>query len=135
MIFMNKVVEEIKNVGTFYIATSGRDGQPHVRPFGSVTEIDGNVYLCSGNFKDFYKQVKENPKIELCGMYKDGCWLRVSGILIEDDRIEIQKAMLNDPTGPKGLYEAGDGRFVTFKLEEVKAIKYNFSSDPEEIKE
>lgn len=132
---MNKIVEEIKKVGLFYIATSGKDNQPRVRPFSSVTEIEGNIYLCSGKHKEFYKQIKENPKIELCGMYKGGEWLRVSGTLVEDNRIEIQEAMLKDPTGPSQIYKAGDGRFVTFKLENAEALKYNFYSAPEEIKE
>ena len=50
------------------------------------------------------------------------------------DRIEVQQAMLDDPTGPKGLYEAGDGKFVTFKLKDVKATKYGFTHPPVIIK-
>ena len=41
---------------------------------------------------------KEN--IELWGMYDGGTWLRVSATLIEDNRIEVQQAVLDDPTGP-----------------------------------
>ena len=131
---MNKIVEELKKVGVFYIASIDND-QPRVRPFGSILEFEGNAYLCSGNFKEFYKQVEMNPNVELCGMYDQMSWLRVSAILVEDDRLEVQKAMLNDPTGPKGLYEPGDGRFVTFKLTNIKARKYSFVADPIEIKE
>ena len=131
---MNKVVEELRKVGVFYIASIDKN-QPRVRPFGSVLEFEGNAYLCSGNFKEFYKQIKENPNVELCGMYKDMSWLRVSATLVEDNRVEVQKAMLDDPTGPKGLYEPGDGKFVTFKLTNVKAIKYSFTEAPKEIKE
>ena len=47
---MNKIVEELKNVGTFYIATIEND-QPRVRPFSSVTEFEGNVYLCTRKSK------------------------------------------------------------------------------------
>lgn len=129
---MNKLVKELKKVGVFYIATIDKD-QPRVRPFGSIVEFEGNAYICSGNFKEFYKQVKENPKVELCGMYKDMSWLRVSTILVECDRIDVQKAMLDDPTGPKGLYEPGDGRFVTFRLTNIKATKYSFTSAPKEL--
>ena len=130
---MNKVVGELKKVKVFYIATI-KDNEPRVRPFGSVMEFENNAYLCSGNFKEFYQQVKNNPHVELCGMYDDGTsWLRVRATLIEDNRIEVQKAMLNDPTGPKGLYEAGDGKFVTFKLLDIHATKYNFFAQPEAI--
>ena len=130
---MNKIVEELKKVGVFYIATIECD-EPRVRPFGSITEFEGNAYICSGNFKDFYKQIKNNPHVELCGMCDDVSWIRIKATLEEDDRIEVQQAMLNDPTGPKGLYEAGDGRFVTFKLTNIKSVKYSFIDKPIEIK-
>ncbi len=130
---MNKYVEEIKKVKVFYISTIDGD-QPRVRPFGSIVDIDGEAYICSGNFKPFYQQVRENPKVELCGMYEDGAsWLRLSATLEEDNRVEIQQKVLDDPTGPSMLYKAGDGRFVTFRLTDVKAVKYSFVSQPQEI--
>ena len=130
---MNRKVEEMKIVGVFFVATADGD-QPRVRPFSSVTEFEGSVYLCTGKFKEFYRQIKANPKIELSGMYKEGtAWLRVSATLVEDDRMEAQKAMLDDPTGPKGLYTAGDGKFTVFRLTEIKAVKASFFAPPEII--
>ncbi len=131
---MNKIVEELKKVKVFFIATN-EGTQPRVRPFGSITEFEGNAYICCGNFKEVYKQIMNNSKIELCGMYDDTSWLRVTARCVEDNRIEVQKAMLDDPTGPKGLYEAGDGKFVTFRLENVDATKFSFTSAPEKIVE
>ena len=131
---MNRIVEELKQVGVFYIATIDGD-RPRVRPFGSVMEYEGNVYICTGNFKPVYKQISANPNIELCGMYPTGEWLRVSARCVEDNRLEVQTAMLDDPTGPKGLYQAGYGRFVTFKLTDIVATKYGFTSAPQVIKE
>ena len=130
---MNKVVEELKKVKVFYIATVEND-QPRVRPFSSIAEFEGNAYICCGNHKEIYKKLSKNPKIELCGMYDGGTWLRVSAVAVEDNRKEVQQAVLDDQTGPKQLYTAGDGRFVTYKLTEVKALKYNFYAAPEEIK-
>ena len=130
---MNKIVEELKKVKVFYIATSEGD-QPRVRPFSTIAEFENNAYICCGNQKEIYKQLSTNPKIELCGMYDGGTWLRVTATVKEDNRIEVQRAVLDDPTGPKQLYTAGDGRFITYKLTEVKALKYNFYAAPEEIK-
>jgi len=130
---MNKIVEELKKVGVFYIATADGAGA-RVRPFSSVTEYEGEAYLCCGNFKEVYLQIKACPRIELCGMYPTGGeWLRVAATAVEDDRVEVQRAMLDDPTGPKGLYEAGDGRFVTFRLTEIDARRFSFSRPPERI--
>lgn len=131
---MNRIVEELKKVKVFYIATVEGD-QPRVRPFSSVAEFEGNAYICSGNFKDTYRQLSANPRIELCGMYDGGTWLRVTATVREDNRVEVQQAVLDDPTGPKQLYQAGDGRFVTYRLTDVKAQKFNFYSAPEEIGE
>lgn len=51
---MNKIVEELKKVGVFYIATASGD-QPRVRPFGTIAEVEGNAYICCGNCKEVYK--------------------------------------------------------------------------------
>lgn len=130
---MNKIVEELKKVKIFYVATIDND-QPRVRPFSSVSEFEGNAYLCTGKQKEIYKQISKNPKVELSGMYDGGSWLRVSATLVEDDRIEAQEAVLNDPTGPSQLYTAGDNKFVVYRLTDVKAFKYNFYAAPVEIK-
>lgn len=130
---MNKIVEELKKVGVFYVATVEGDS-PKVRPFASVTEFEGSAYICCGNFKEVYKQITRNPRVELCGMYDGSSWLRVSATLKEDDRLEVQEAILNDPTGPKQLYSAGDGRLATFLLTDVKATKFSFFAPPTEVK-
>ncbi|MBP5404433.1 MAG: pyridoxamine 5'-phosphate oxidase family protein [Clostridia bacterium] len=129
---MNKIVEELKKVKVFYVATVEGD-QPRVRPFSSIAGFEENAYICCGNFKEVYKQIKACRKIEISGMYDGASWLRVTAKAEEDSRLEAQKAVLEDPTGPKGLYEPGDGRFVVFKLTDVKAVKYSFFSAPEEI--
>jgi len=129
---MNRIVEELKKVGVFYIATEEGD-QPRVRPFSSVTEYQGYVYICCGNFKEVYRQLIACPKVELCGMYDGGSWLRVTAVALEDRSLEAQRAMLADPTGPSMLYTAGDGKFTTFRLEGAKGIKYSFSAPPEVI--
>lgn len=131
---MNKIVEELKKTGVFYVATMDGD-QPRVRPFSSLTEIDGKLYICTNNTKDCYKQMTANPKIEICGMAKDGSWLRISGKAIRDDRDEARKAMLEDPTGPSNLYTLGDGIFEVLRVEDAVCTKYSFTSAPEVIEE
>ncbi|MBR1747227.1 MAG: pyridoxamine 5'-phosphate oxidase family protein [Clostridia bacterium] len=131
---MNKVVQELKKVKIFYIATVEGD-QPRVRPFSTVAEFEDKAYICCGNHKEIYKQLSKNPLLELSGMYDGGTWLRVTARAVQDDRIEAQEAVLADPTGPRQLYRAGDGRFVVFRLEDVVALKYNFYAAPERIEE
>jgi len=127
-----RLVDELKNIGVFYVATAEGD-QPRVRPFSSVTEFEGNAYICTNNTKKVYAQIMQDAKVEISGMAKDGTWLRVQAVLVRDDRDEARKAMLEDPTGPKTLYTIGDGIFEVFKLTQIKALKYSFTKEPEEI--
>lgn len=129
---MNRIVEELKKVGVFYVATQDGD-QPRVRPFSSAAEIDGQLYLCTNNTKACYKQMIANPKVEISGMGKDGTWLRITGRLVRDDRDEARAAMLADPSGPSNLYHLGDGIFEVLRLEDAVCTKYSFTSAPEII--
>ena len=129
---MNKIVEELKKVKVFYVATVSNGGA-RVRPFSSVCEFEGNAYICTGNQKDFFKQVTANPQIELCGMYDQTSWLRVTATAVCDGRVEARRAMLADPTGPSMLYTEDDGIFTVFRLDNAKAVKYSFFSAPEEL--
>lgn len=129
---MNKIVEELKQTGTFYVATMDGD-QPRVRPFSSVTEIDGQPYICTNNTKKCYAQMMKNPKVEITGMGKDGTWIRVTGKLVRDDRDEARAAMLADPTGPSNLYTLGDQIFEVLRIEDTECTKYSFTLEPEII--
>lgn len=78
----DKVVKFLQDSKVFYIATI--DGkQPRVRPFGAALNIDGKVSICTGSFKNVYKQIKKNSNVEICAMTPDGKWIRVSGSLAD----------------------------------------------------
>ena len=81
---MERVEKFLKEAETYYLATM--DGnQPRVRPFGTAHIFEGKLYIQTGKVKSVYKQLKENPNVEVCACM-NGKWLRVSGELVEDDR-------------------------------------------------
>lgn len=129
---MNKIVEALKSVSVFYVATVD-DTQPRVRPFSSVTEFEGQAYICTNNTKQCYKEMMENANIEISGMLPDGGWIRVVAKAIRDDRDAARAAMLSDPTGPSQLYTLGDGIFEVLRLEDAVCTKYSFTAEPEVI--
>lgn len=88
---MKRVFEFLKSAGTYYLATVEGD-QPRVRPFGTALIFEGKLYIQTGKVKPVAKQIEANPKVEICA-FKDGVWLRVSGELVEDDRVEARKAI------------------------------------------
>jgi len=104
---MERVLEFLKKAEVYYLATVEGD-QPRVRPFGTVNEFEGKLYIQTGKVKPVAHQLDANPKFEICAFAK-GTWVRVSGKLVEDPRIEAQEAMLDANPGLKNRYTAGDG--------------------------
>ena len=129
---MNRIVEELKKAGVFYIATVEGD-QPRVRPFGAVSEIDGCAYICTNNTKPVYQQLQANPKTEISAMLPGGEWLRICGDLVRDDRDEAREAMLKDNPSLGAMYHVGDGIFEVLRLENAKGCKCSFTAPPEEL--
>ena len=90
---MKRVYDFLKSAETYYLATTEGD-QPRVRPFGTINEFEGKLYIQTGKSKPVSEQIHKNPKAEICA-FKDGTWLRVECMLKEDDRREARKAMLD----------------------------------------
>ena len=89
---IEKVCKFLEESGTYYLATAEGD-QPRVRPFGTVMVYEGKLYIQTGKVKNVSRQLTANPKAEICA-FKDGKWLRVSGELINDDRLEVKRKYL-----------------------------------------
>ena len=54
MAAIDEVCEFLKNVGTYYLATTDGD-QPRVRPFGTAHIFEGKLYIQSGKSKEVAK--------------------------------------------------------------------------------
>lgn len=129
---MQKVYEFLKEVGTYYVATVDGDS-PRVRPFGTVNVYDGKLYIQSGKKKEFAKQVAKNNKVEICAMRGDNEWLRLSGELIEDDRVEARKSMLDAYPSLRAMYDENDGNTVVYYFKNAVATISSFVHAPETI--
>ncbi|MBR1797827.1 MAG: pyridoxamine 5'-phosphate oxidase family protein [Clostridiales bacterium] len=126
---MQRVVDFLKDAGTYYLATVDGD-QPRVRPFGTAHIFEGRLYIQTGKVKDVSKQLHANPKAEICA-FKDGEWLRVSGELIEDDRREARQSMLEAYPSLQSMYSADDGNTEVFYFKNAKASFSSFTKAPE----
>ena len=130
MAAIDEVCEFLKNVGTYYLATTDGD-QPRVRPFGTAHIFEGKLYIQSGKSKEVAKQIEANPRFEICGF--KGQWIRVSGKLVEDPRIEAQESMLEAYPILKKMYAAGDGNTVVYYIEDGEATFSSFTEPPRTI--
>jgi uncharacterized pyridoxamine 5'-phosphate oxidase family protein len=129
---MEKVEKFLKEAGTYYLATIDGD-QARVRPFGTVNIFDGKLYIQTGKSKAVSKQIHANPKVEICA-FKDGEWLRVAGILVEDDRREAKQSMLDAYPSLQGMYSADDDNTEVFYFKDATATFSSFTKAPEEVK-
>lgn len=127
---MQKVNDFIKECGHYFIATVDVD-QPRVRPFGTINIFDGKLYIQTGHKKDVAKQIEANGKVELC-CFNGSTWLRLSGTLAEDGRIEAKKAMLDAYPELRSMYDENDGNTAVYYFTGAKARFCSFTS-PEEV--
>lgn len=128
---MKRIIEFLKNAGTFYLATN-EDGQPRVRPFGAVSEFESKLYITTNNKKDVYNQMIKNPKVEITGVVNRE-WIRLSGKVSLDDRREARVAMLYENPGLTSMYSADDNLMAVFYFTEATAKICSFTSEPEVI--
>ena len=129
---MEKVCAFLKDAGVYYLATDDC-GQPRVRPFGTVNIFDGRLYIQTGKKKAVSAQLHKNPKAEICAFNK-GLWIRITCKLIEDDRYEAKKSMLDAYPDLRGMYDENDGNTEVFYCKDAVAVISSFSAPPEIIK-
>ena len=128
---MKRVAEFLKAAGVYYLATTDGD-QPRVRPFGTAHIFEDKLYIQTGKVKDVSKQIHANPKVEICA-FKDGEWLRVAGVLVEDDRLEAKVSMLDAYPTLKNMYSADDGNTEVFYFKDATATFSSFTKAPEVV--
>ena len=129
---MKKVYDFLKKAEVYYLATVEGD-QPRVRPFGTVNEFEGKLYIQTGKVKPTSKQLAANPKAEICA-FADGAWIRVECELVEDDRFEARKSMLDAYPNLRGMYDESDGNTQVLYMQNVTATVSAFGKESEIIK-
>ena len=126
---MKRVCDFLKSAGTYYLATVEGD-QPRVRPFGTAHIFEDKLYIQTGKSKPVSKQLGINPKCEICA-FKDGVWLRVAAELVEDDRVEAKKSMLDEYTNLRKMYDENDSNTQVLYLKNAVATFSSFTAAPE----
>ncbi|MCH5269032.1 MAG: pyridoxamine 5'-phosphate oxidase family protein [Lachnospiraceae bacterium] len=126
---LSKLYDFLKKAGTYYLATEDGD-TPRVRPFGSALLYEDKIYILTAKEKDVSKQIEKNPKFEISAMDTPARWIRVSGELKQDNRIEVHNAILEEYPHLKSMYTAGDDNTNTLYLLVDRAVIYSFTEEP-----
>lgn len=119
----------LKEAGTYFLATIDGD-QPRVRPFGTAHIYEDKFYIQMGKSKSVSAQLQINPKVELSA-FKDGVWVRVEGKLIEDDRVEARKSMLDAYPELRSMYDENDGNTQVWYFEQAVVTFSSFTAESE----
>ena len=129
---MHEVLEFLKNAGTYYLATVEGD-QPRVRPFGTIHEFEGKLYIQTGKSKPCSKQMAVNPKVEICA-FAGGQWIRIAATAVDDDRVEAKASMLDAYPNLKDRYSADDPNTQVLYLKDATATFSSFTAPDRVVK-
>ncbi len=130
---MDEVLAYLKQHPTYFLATVDADGNPQVRPFGTIAKFEGKLYIQTGKVKPVSDQMIAHPRIALCAMDDEGGWLRLAADAVLDDRLEARKAVLSEYPELQSMYAADDGNCEVFALENVTAIFCSFTAEPRTV--
>ena len=128
---MERVYNFLKEAGVYYLATVEGD-QPRVRPFGTANIFDGKLYIQTGKVKPCSQQILANPKVEISAFH-NGTWIRIAGELVEDDRLEAKKSMLDAYPDLRAMYNENDGNTQVFYFKNAVATFASFGAAPETV--
>ena len=105
---MERVCNFLKEAGVYYLATV-EGNQPRVRPFGTAHIFEGKLYIQTGKVKPTSRQ------------------------LLEDDRVEAKKSMLDAYPNLRGMYDENDGNTQVFYFQNATATFSSFTAAPETV--
>ena len=128
---MERVYNFLKEAGVYYLATVEGD-QPRVRPFGTANIFEGKLYIQTGKVKPCSQQILANPKVEISAFH-NGTWIRIAGELVEDDRVEARKSMLDAYPDLRAMYNENDGNTQVFYFKNAVATFASFGAAPETV--
>lgn len=127
---MYKVVTFLKENPVQYLATVGRDGKAKCRPFMFALEQDGKLWFCTNNQKDVYKDMQNNPEIEISVSSPSYAWLRLHGKAVFENNMSVKEGCMLNPI-VKGQYQTADNPiFEVFYLENPHGVIADFSGNP-----
>ena len=130
VIIMKKVVEFLQENPVQYLATVGRDNKAKVRPFMFLFEQEGKLWFCTNSTKDVYKDMQENPEVEVCVSDPTYAWLRLHGRVVFENNMTVKEGAMGNPI-VKGQYgDASNPIFEVFYIENPHGAIADFSGNP-----
>jgi uncharacterized pyridoxamine 5'-phosphate oxidase family protein len=132
----NEIYELMKHNPGFHMATCEED-QPRVRSMLLYKADESGIIFHTGTFKDVYKQVVKNPKVELCfNDLKRNIQVRVRGELeivndnaLKEEISENPSRKFLKPWKESGSLQDFYNSFIIFRLKNGKALIWTIETN------
>ena len=129
---MSKVKDFLAETGVFFMATVDGD-QPKLRPLGAFLEEDGRLIFGVGDFKNVYKQMQANPRVEIAACKPDGHWLRYTGRAVFETDGKYAAQMIEAAHLEMIYNEQTGNKLMTFHLEDATAVDIPIMGEGENL--
>ena len=129
---MSKIKDFLKETGVFFMATVDGD-QPRLRPLGAFLEEDGKLIFGVGDFKNVYRQMQANPKVEIVACKPDGHWLRYTGRAVFETDPQYAAQMIREAKLESIYNDQTGNQLMTFHLEDAIAVEIAVMGEGESL--
>lgn len=117
---LEQVNDFLTQAGTFYLTTVDGD-RPKCRPVAFHKLEGGKLYFAVGDFKEVYRQMQENPNVEVCAAVGKE-FLRYYGrAVFQPDHKMAERALAAMPAMAQIYNERTGYQLEIFHLEEATA--------------
>lgn len=123
---IEKVSNYLTDAKVFFLATVDGD-KPKARPLGLQILHDDRIYFGVGDFKEVYRQMQENPNVEIVATRGEDI-LRYYGVAKFDDNEEVLNIAWEMLGELKGLYDSNGWNMKLFYIDEATAEFRNMFS-------
>ena len=96
-------------------------------PKDEIITIGERIYVIANN------SIAINSKNNYTYSFNNGKWIRVTGKLISDNRVEAKRHMLDNYPDLRGMYDENDDNTIVLYFENAKAVISSFTENPKVI--
>ena len=129
-----KIDDFLNEAGVFFLAST--DGnQPKCRPLGFHMLVDDKIYFGIGTFKEVFRQITGNPRIEIVALNNEKTkFLRYTGEAVIDKNPKLVEKTFESMPEIREIYKENNWEMGMFYLDNATAEFRNMFEAEETLK-
>ena len=104
---LTKVSDFLKDCHPYFLATIENDA-PAVRSIGIALNYEGKLWFHIGEQKASFRQIKNNPNVQIASINSKGQCMRIFGKAVIMDNDSVDKIVFDKYPNLKEMYNTGD---------------------------